>query len=141
MTGLVAFMSADKGRSVKTTQPFTKGQLVCDYPGDLINKREAKKREKRYTKEGKGCYMFFFSRQAKNYCLDATAETPFFGRLINHSKHKYNLEARSCIVSDVPTIRFYAIDNLPAQTELLFDYGHRNSPLEKSEDHLLFLNY
>lgn len=32
-----------------------------------------------------GSYMYFFEHRNKRYCVDATAETKFKGRLINHS--------------------------------------------------------
>ena len=33
-----------------STRPFTKGELTCEYSGELISYEEAKKREEQYQK-------------------------------------------------------------------------------------------
>ena len=56
---------------------------------------KAKEMEEQYSKnEDIGSYMFFFEYLAKKWCVDATAETPYKGRLVNHSKLRPNLKAR-----------------------------------------------
>lgn len=54
--------SVEKGRSVRTTKKFLKGQFVVEYAGDLINRDEAKLREEKYTADGNTsrCYMYYF---------------------------------------------------------------------------------
>ena len=57
-----------KGRGVFSTQSFKKGDLVCEYAGDLIDYKEAKTREAKYgTDETIGSYMYFFEYQNKKY--------------------------------------------------------------------------
>lgn len=36
---------SEKGRAVYTDRPFTKGQFICEYVGELIDGKEAKLRE------------------------------------------------------------------------------------------------
>ena len=46
---------------MKATRPFARGELVCEYYGNLITYEEAKKKESEYEKdEGIGCYMYYF---------------------------------------------------------------------------------
>ncbi len=43
-------MTEHKGMGVVSTKSFTKGELVCEYAGDLITLAEAKAREAQYQK-------------------------------------------------------------------------------------------
>ena len=50
-----------KGRGVRTTKCFNKGDILLEYHGELISADEGMKRE--YKKEAIGCqdcYTFFF---------------------------------------------------------------------------------
>lgn len=50
------------GRGVKTTRSFNKGDILCEYKGELIDQKEAERRELR--KEAAGdlkCFTLFFS--------------------------------------------------------------------------------
>ena len=61
-------MIEEKGRGVFSTRSFKKGDLVCEYAGDLIDYKEAKTREAKYgTDETIGSYMYFFEYQNKKY--------------------------------------------------------------------------
>lgn len=51
-----------KGRGVKATAPFKKGEYVCSYHGELLSKAEALEREKNYP-DNVGCYLFFFTHK------------------------------------------------------------------------------
>ncbi len=61
---LQVITTEERGRSVITDSPFNNGQFVCEYAGELVDKKEAVKREKSYPKE-KGSYMFFFEYNGK----------------------------------------------------------------------------
>ena len=59
--GLSVINVEGKGRGVMCTCTFQKGQLVCEYSGQLVTSSEAKKREKRYRRDQSiGCYMYYF---------------------------------------------------------------------------------
>lgn len=67
--------------------------------GEIISLSVAKIREKEYElDENIGSFMYFFAHKNKQYCVDATDETPFKGRLINHSILRPNLKTK---------VRFY----------------------------------
>lgn len=51
----------EKGRGVVATRPFSRGELVCEYSGELITHEQAKEREEKYTQDSSvGCYMYYF---------------------------------------------------------------------------------
>ena len=55
-----------KGRGVVSTRPFRRGELVCEYSGELISHEEAKRREEEYSGNSSiGCYMYYFSFKTK----------------------------------------------------------------------------
>ncbi len=57
-----------KGRGIVASKPFTKGEFVVEYIGDLIDMAEANEREKIYAKdENTGCYMYYFKYRNQQY--------------------------------------------------------------------------
>ena len=57
-----------KGRGVVSTRPFTKGELVCEYSGELIPQEEARRREDEYAEDPDiGCYMYYFEYKGKRW--------------------------------------------------------------------------
>lgn len=66
-------MTADKGRSVATVTPFSKGDFVCTYDGEMILAKEAKRRDKEYG-EDKGCFLFYFKHNGKDLWLVDAAD-------------------------------------------------------------------
>jgi len=60
------FKSEDKGRGIMATKIFPKGTIICEYPGELLNLTEMKKRESGYEKDPSiGCYMYYFTHKGK----------------------------------------------------------------------------
>lgn len=50
-----------KGRGVVAARRFRKGELVCEYAGEMVSHEEAKKREEEYAADSSiGCYMYYF---------------------------------------------------------------------------------
>ncbi|XP_006820126.1 N-lysine methyltransferase KMT5A-like [Saccoglossus kowalevskii] len=117
----------NKGRGIVTTRAFMKDEFVIEYAGDLISVETAKKREIIYSEDPSvGCYMYYFRFNNKTYCVDATAESGYMGRLINHSKTLANLTTRQIAIDDKPYLIFVAKRNLKLGEELLYDYGDRS---------------
>jgi len=57
-----------KGRGVVTSRPFTRGEFVVEYAGDLVDLGVAKQREQDYSNNlHVGCYMYYFQHAGKNY--------------------------------------------------------------------------
>lgn len=81
--------------------------------------------------------MYFFMHRNKRWCVDATKESVFKGRLINHSYLRPNLQTKVCLFQ-VPNIlqvvefdgKHYLIlvakRDINEGEELLYDYGDRS---------------
>lgn len=58
----------EKGRGVVASKPFTRGDFVVEYSGDLIDIIEAKERETKYALDkSTGCYMYYFKHNGHQY--------------------------------------------------------------------------
>ena len=117
--GLQVVQVEGKGRGVVATKDF-----VIEYKGDLINITDAKELYQR--DRDLGCYMYYFSHQQKDYCIDATRETGRKGRLINHSRKGNCLTKVVALAGEAePRLVLVAGQAIPCGTELLYDYGDR----------------
>lgn len=118
-----------KGRCVIAGSFIKKDDFVLEYKGNLITQlTEAKELEEKYALSNKGCYMYYFKYNDKNYCIDATEENLEFGpgRLINHSKKNPNIITKVLIVGTTPRLFFVSKRDIMCGEELLFDYGDNN---------------
>jgi len=117
----------EKGRGVVATKPYNRGDFVVEYRGDLIDLTEAKRRECIYEEDPDvGCYMYYFQHKNQPYCVDATAETGYLGRLVNHSAKDPNCVTRILEVKNVPHLILVAARDISVGEELLYDYGDRS---------------
>ncbi|KAL1132558.1 hypothetical protein AAG570_010510 [Ranatra chinensis] len=124
--GLGVHMFEGKGRGVVATQPFSRGDFVVEYAGELISSEEAKRREFMYSRDqNTGCYMYYFSFKNNQYCVDATTESLRLGRLVNHSRNG-NLITKTVTVKGKPHLVLVAKDNINIGDELTYDYGDRS---------------
>jgi len=117
----------NKGRGIFSTRSFERGEFVCEYAGEMISYKVAKKREEKYSLDVNiGCYMYFFEHKSKHYCIDATAETDRLGRLFNHSKVAGNCHTKLFEMNSRPYLILVASRNIDKGEELMYDYGDRN---------------
>lgn len=116
----------EKGRGLIAMRPFLRGEFVVEYKGDLVEYAEAVRREAEYAKDNSiGSYMYFFKYQERRMCVDATAETPFKGRLLNHSVLRPNLKPKVLDFGHFICVGLYAMKDIKMGEELLYDYGDR----------------
>lgn len=109
-----------------------KGTFVCEYAGDLIDRRESERRDVIYESKCKGSYMFYFNYNNKCYCLDATEPTHRLGRLVNHSRKRPNCKMEIFSFSNKPYLILTAIRDIDTNDEILYDYGERNKTAIKA---------
>lgn len=122
-----------KGRfGVFAKKHILKGAFVCEYAGDLIDRREAERRDQLYEQTEKGSYMFYFNWSNKCYCLDATEPSKRLGRLVNHSRKKPNCKMEIFSHDNKPFLILTAIRDIDPNEELLYDYGERNKEAIKA---------
>jgi hypothetical protein len=120
------FMS-DKERGVCTNSNISAGMAVCEYVGNQISEHEAIILKQQYANDGKGCFIFDINHHAMVISIDATAEDGTPGRLINHSLLKGNLTPKLVHIGHRFRIFLVAKQSIPANKELLYDYGDRKS--------------
>ena len=126
--GLTIFATGDRGRGIKTSKEFSKGDLLVEYAGDLVSEAEAVAREAEYKADPmKGSYMYFFEHKGKPFCVDATEESGRYGRLVNHSLKYSNCSTKVFTFQDVPRLVLVAKHDLEVGEELLYDYGDRDA--------------
>lgn len=142
---LEVFDTGDRGLGLRCFEPLIKGQFIDCYFGEVITKEEADAREA--ANEYKPSYLFSLDWLIDNGHGHHTYEESYvvdgqkFGtatRFINHSCNP------NCKIIPVSTNRlsdqrlyylaFFAIRDIPAKTELTFDYhpnwdgSERNDP-------------
>uniref|UniRef100_A0AC35TRF0 [histone H4]-lysine(20) N-methyltransferase n=1 Tax=Rhabditophanes sp. KR3021 TaxID=114890 RepID=A0AC35TRF0_9BILA len=123
---LYVYTDKVKGRGIKGAVAFKKDDFVVEYKGNLIVAKLAAKLEAMYSRDASiGSYMYYFKHKGKSYCVDATEESPFKGRLINHSVLKPNLKTKVVDCTSSFHLVLIAIRDIEEGEELLFDYGDR----------------
>lgn len=59
------------------------------------------------------------------FSVDATGESGLLGRLVNHSRLKFNCATKVVDVDSVPRLILVAARDVAVDEELLYDYGDR----------------
>lgn len=150
---LEVYETADKGRGVRARKPFAIGEFIIEYrginyyitfnstpclSGELIDGNEAKNRETIYAKNVTiGSYMFYFIYNYKSYCIDATGETIYKGRLVNHSHLSPNARVDVIYFNDTLHLALFATSNINVGDEILYDYGDKRKSVLISNPWLL----
>ncbi|TKR67641.1 hypothetical protein L596_023761 [Steinernema carpocapsae] len=124
---LQTYECEEKGRGIRALKTFKRNDFVVEYRGELVSMYTARRREKEYSEDSTiGSYMYFFKHKDVQYCVDATEETPYKGRLINHSALKPNLKTKAVDLSDGSVhLLLVARRDIEVGEELLYDYGDR----------------
>ncbi|KAK3908595.1 N-lysine methyltransferase KMT5A, partial [Frankliniella fusca] len=121
--GLKVVQIPNKGRGVLATRKFFKNEFVIEYRGQLITRKEGITREKKLPRNT-GCYFLYFKHKEKPI-IDATEETEYKGRLINHGLPPNIKPKVYCMPNCAPRVGFVALREINPQEELVFDYGER----------------
>ena len=116
-----------KGRGIVTTRVFNKEDFVIEYIGELMDAASARAKEERYADDpSKGSYSYYFDYDGQNWCIDATEESLYMGRLVNHSRRNRNIIPKTIEVDGLPHLYFQAMRDIEEGEELLYDYGDRS---------------
>jgi histone-lysine N-methyltransferase SETD8 len=117
----------DAGRGVFSKIKFREGDIVCEYEGELIGKKELERRQKMYNKnpEKYGSYVFEFCAGNKIMAIDATTAYRTFGRLINHSAKYMNVKPVKFRMRTGWGIQFVALRDIVDGEQLLYEYGEK----------------
>ncbi|XP_052793845.1 uncharacterized protein LOC128227385 [Mya arenaria] len=113
-----------KGRGIKTLIGRDRGEFLLHYTGEKISGDEGERRERRKSTG----YRFFFDSNGQKLCVDASKESGRLGRLVNHGNKK---EANSIMKHVDGHLFLFALRNIKAGEELLYDYGLKDLPWMK----------
>eukprot|EP01119_Soliformovum_irregulare_P022836 TRINITY_DN7880_c0_g1_i1.p1 TRINITY_DN7880_c0_g1~~TRINITY_DN7880_c0_g1_i1.p1 ORF type:complete len:243 (-),score=34.84 TRINITY_DN7880_c0_g1_i1:45-773(-) len=130
---LQVFKIVSKGWGLRCTQDVAKGTFVCEYVGEYLSDADARDRQRNlYDPKGLNYILnineHVGDRPIRTH-IDGTVISNI-ARFVNHSCDP-NLVTRVIRVDcDVPRIGLFANTNIPANTELTFDYGSTDESRE-----------
>ncbi|XP_076088856.1 uncharacterized protein LOC143059261 isoform X2 [Mytilus galloprovincialis] len=113
-----AFRTDWKGFGLKTNAELPHGDFVMEYVGEVLDYKTFKSRTKQYAKSGES--HFYFMALNADEVIDASYKGNV-SRFINHSCDP-NCETQKWTVNGVLRVGFFTKKEIPADTELTFDY-------------------
>ena len=137
-SGLKLMDAGLKGKGLKCNADLLRGTFVCEYAGEVIGVEEARKRYDTQKDLGRPNYIFALR---EHFGTDSSVLTYIdptnignVGRYINHScdPNLSIVPVRTDTV--VPKLCLFARRNIPADTELTFDYGGGVEPIQGVPD-------
>ena len=134
---LVVVRTADRGWGVRTVEALCAGEFVCEYAGELLSGEERARRQRELEHEQAGAsgelpanYLMSVREHLSDGRVLLTHIDPTrrgnVGRYINHSCAPNLRSEVARVGSLVPRLAFFAAADVPAGTELTFDYGGRD---------------
>ncbi|XP_052080137.1 uncharacterized protein LOC127718205 isoform X2 [Mytilus californianus] len=115
---VAAFRTDWKGFGLKTNAELPHGDFVMEYVGEVLDYKTFKSRTKQYAKSGES--HFYFMALNADEVIDASYKGNV-SRFINHSCDP-NCETQKWTVNGVLRVGFFTKKEIPAGTELTFDY-------------------
>lgn len=115
----IPFRTEHVGWGLKTTQDIKKGDFVIEYVGELIDEAECNRRME--IKMDKGDTTFYFLTIDKERIIDA-GPAANHARFMNHSCQP-NCETQKWVVNGQTKVGLFAICDIPAGSELTFNYN------------------
>lgn len=139
---LEIFKTRDRGFGLRSPENIKRGQFIDTYRGEVITDQEATRREEA-TPVGSAQYFFGLDKFAGDdlriedcYVVDGR-HMGGPSRFINHSCEP-NAQMHSVSYSKwdvrIYDLAFFAAEDIPAYTELTFDYMEGSSKIEGEED-------
>ena len=127
------YKAGNKGLGVRTTRAYNANDYVLAYFGErLVGKQVCDDRFHELERDPKvGSFLFFFSYKGKVRCVDATKESLYKGRLLNHSRKNATVRPKVLEWRGEPHIVFLAKRELEKGTVLEFDYGEKDRDILK----------
>lgn len=115
----IPFRTDNVGWGLRTTQDIKKGDFVIEYVGELIDEAECNRRME--EKMDRGDTTFYFLTIDKERIIDA-GPAANHARFMNHSCQP-NCETQKWVVNGQTKVGLFAICDIPAGTELTFNYN------------------
>ncbi|VEN39926.1 unnamed protein product [Callosobruchus maculatus] len=116
---LVAYKTQARGWGLKTLMPIKKGQFVIEYVGEIIDTEEYQRRiQKMHEQKEENYYFLTIDNQRM---LDAGPKGNL-ARFMNHCCQP-NCETQKWTVNGETRVGLFATVDIPAETELTFNYN------------------
>jgi [histone H3]-lysine9 N-trimethyltransferase SUV39H len=139
---LVIFKTPNRGWGVKCDEDLRKGEFIDTYLGEVITNDEADRREE--TSKDKSSYLYSLDKFVGDYGAPETnkkcyvVDGQYIGSVTRFINHSCEPNCRQYTVSYnkhdlwVYQLAFFAYEDIPAGTELTFDYQDKDE--EEEED-------
>lgn len=122
-----------KGKGLVSSIPLKEGRFVIRYAGEIVSDSEAlRRRERQEEDKHENTYLLTMCEHSqetgRSYHIHVDAKkSGNCARYINHSCGPNLIPM--CVRSEtmLPTVAFFALKDIPACTELTFDYAYRSS--------------
>ncbi|RWS26986.1 histone-lysine N-methyltransferase NSD2-like protein [Leptotrombidium deliense] len=115
----VPFKTEDRSWGLKTLHDIKKQQFVIEYVGELIDEEECERRLKKMIDNDES--KFYFLTIDKDTIIDAGPKGNL-ARFMNHSCSP-NCETQKWVVNGVTRVGLFALHDIPAGSELTFNYN------------------
>lgn len=125
-TKLQIFKTLTKGWGVRTLENIEKNRFVCEYAGEIITYKEAKRRTQDLSGTTGHYIMVLREHQAENQVLRTHVDGQFCGnvaRFMNHSCSPNLFMTSVRVNSIIPRLALFAASDIPKGEELCFDYA------------------
>ncbi|XP_018579140.1 uncharacterized protein LOC108917152 isoform X2 [Anoplophora glabripennis] len=116
---LVPYKTQGRGWGLKTLAPIKKGQFVIEYVGELIDSEEYQRRIQKMHQQKEENY--YFLTIDKDRMIDAGPKGNA-ARFMNHCCQP-NCETQKWTVNGDTRVGLFATEDIPADTELTFNYN------------------
>jgi len=124
---LQPYQTQERGWGLKTLVPLKKGDFVIEYVGEMIDEEEYKRRLADMHERNED--NFYFLTIDKDRMLDAGPKGNV-ARFMNHSCQP-NCETQKWTVNGDTRVGLFALCDIPADTELVFNYNLETSGNDK----------
>ncbi|XP_063172900.1 histone-lysine N-methyltransferase ASH1L [Candoia aspera] len=125
---LERFRAEGKGWGIRTKESLKAGQFIIEYLGEVVSEQEFRNRmiEQYHNHSDHYCLNLDSGMVIDSYRMGNEA------RFINHSCNP-NCEMQKWSVNGVYRIGLYALKDMPAGTELTYDYNFHSFNVEKQQ--------
>lgn len=128
-----------KGYGLLTETSIKLGSFICEYAGEVLTQKEVLIRYKFYREmDLQNNYIFCINENFGESSNEKTFIDPTFygniGRYINHSCAPNCTLIPVRIDDNIPKLCIFANQNINKQTELTFDYGQNDRPINNIKE-------
>ncbi|XP_050673245.1 probable histone-lysine N-methyltransferase set-23 [Leptidea sinapis] len=124
--GLYVLNCKEKGLGLFTSQIILKGSFICEYAGEIITNREARRRDLLNRLNNKMNYIFCLNEIVGHKKIQTYIDPSLFGnigRYINHSCDSNSFILPVRVNSPIPKLSIFSSSVIYPDTEITFDYG------------------